>query len=391
MRKPTFRRLITVANAATRGFPAVLLTGPRRSGKTTLLQLMRPKADYRLLEDPDTLAQVRDDPRGFLDGLHFPVILDEIQNAPELLPYIRSRIDGAPSRKGRWLLTGSQEAPLMKGVTESMAGRVAVFQLLPFSHQENAKVSPFWGGFPEVLARPALAETWFRSYVQTYLERDVRAVSGIRDLSIFRRFLGLLATRAAQVLNKTDLAGPLGVSVPTVDAWIGILEVTGLLLLAQPFTENFGKRLTKSPKIYFSDTGLVCHLLGLRSAADLARSPFSGPIFENHVACEIVKAQQHHGRRRELYFLRDKTGVEVDFAVPTGARRLALVEAKTTRTILPKMGHPMRLFMAAAKAYQCQGWIVYPGPDLPGFSGAGEGVHTCSADSIATKILGLRA
>jgi predicted AAA+ superfamily ATPase len=391
MRKLTPRRLITVANAASRGFPAVLVTGPRRSGKTTLLRLMRPNADYRLLEDPDTLAQVHDDPRGFLDGLRFPTILDEIQNVPELLPYIRSRIDATTGQKGRWLLTGSQEAPLMKGVTESMAGRVAIFQLLPFSHQENDKVSPFLGGFPEVLARPKLAETWFRSYVQTYLERDVRAVSGIRDLSAFRRFLGLLATRTGQILNKTDLAGPLGVSIPTVDSWIGILEVTGLLLLAQPFTENFGKRLIKSPKVYFSDTGLVCHLLGLRSAADLARSPFSGPMFENHVACEIVKAQQHHGRRRELYFLRDKTGIEVDFAVPTGARRLALVEAKTTRTILPKMGQPMRQFMGAAKAYECQGWVVHPGPDLVGFSGAGEGVRTCSADSIPTKILGLRA
>lgn len=236
-----------------------------------------------------------------------------------------------------------------------------------------------------------MAETWFRSYVQTYLERDVRAVSGIRDLAHFRRFLGLLATRAGQVLNRTELAGPLGVSVPTVDAWIGILEVTGLLLLAQPFTENFGKRLTKSPKIYFSDTGLVCHLLGLRSASELARSPFAGPIFENHVACEIVKAQQHHGHRRELYFLRDKTGVEVDFAVPLGGRRLALVEAKTTRTILPKMGHAMRLFMGAAKNYECQGWIVHAGSDLVGFAGAGEGVSTCSADSIATKILGLPA
>lgn len=391
MPKLTPRRLARVVDAASRGFAAVLVTGPRRSGKTTLLQIMRPKADYRLLEDPDILAQVRADPRSFLESLRSPVILDEIQNAPELLPYIRSRIDAAPAKKGGWLLTGSQEAPLMKGVTESMAGRVAVFQLLPFSHQEHPKVSPFLGGFPEVLARPRLGETWFRSYVQTYLERDVRAVSAIHDLAVFRRFLGLLATRAGQILNRTDLAGPLGVSIPTVDAWIGILVVTGLLLLAQPFTENFGKRLIKSPKIYFSDTGLACHLLGLRSTAELARSPFRGPIFENHVACEIVKTQQHHGHRRELYFLRDKTGIEVDFAVPLGARRLALVEAKTTRTILPRMGQPMRLFMNAAKAYQCQGWIVHPGPDLPGFGGAGEGVGACSADSIASKIFGIRA
>lgn len=389
MPKLTPRRLAGVAERASRGFAALLLTGPRRSGKTTLLQLLRPKADYRLLEDPDTLAHAKQDPRGFLDGLRLPVILDEIQNAPELLPYIRTRIDAAPERKGRWFLTGSQEAPLMKGVTESMAGRVAVFQLLPFSRQEHAKVAPFLGGFPEVLARPALAEAWFRSYVQTYLERDVRAVSGIRDLATFRRFLGLLAARVGQVLNRTDLAGPLGVSVPTVTEWLGILEITGLLLLAQPFTESFGKRLIKSPKIYFGDTGLVCHLLGLRGAADLARSPFAGPIFENHVACEIVKAQQHHGRRRELYFLRDKLGVEVDFAVPMGARRLALLEAKSTRTLLPRMGNPMRLFMAAAKGYDCRAWLVHPGPDLEGAGGGGERVRACSVDSLPAQILGL--
>ena len=217
----------------------------------------------------------------------------------------------------------------------------------------------------------------------------MRAVSSIRDLATFRRFLGLLAARVGQVLNRTDLAGPLGVSVPTVTEWMGILEITGLLLLAQPFTENFGKRLTKSPKIYFGDSGLVCHLLGLRSAADLSRSPFGGPIFENHVACEIVKAQQHHGRRRELYFLRDKTGVEVDFAVPMGARRLALVEAKSTRTLLPKMGNPMRLFMGAAKGYDCQAWLVHPGPDLAGAGGGGERVRASSVDSLAATVLGL--
>ena len=386
----TARILMSSVKAALKGFGAVLVTGPRRSGKTTLLKMIFPRAEYRLLEDPDVLAQVRSDPRGFLDGLKLPVMLDEIQNAPELMAYIRTRIDEHPRRKGLWLLTGSQEAPLMKGVTESMAGRVAVFQLLPFSSQENRRVSPFIGGFPEVLARPKLIETWFRSYLQTYLERDVRAVSNIRDLAVFRRFLSLLAARVGQVLNKSALAGPLGLSVPAVDSWIGILETTGILLLAQPFTENFGKRLVKAPKVYFSDNGLVCHLLGLRSMAELQRSPFKGALFENHVACEIVKGQQHHGLRRELFYLRDKNGLEVDFAVPTGDGGLALIEAKTTRTLLPKMGDTIRHYARTAKGYRCEGWVVYPAPVLRGSSGVGMDVRSCPAHEIAQKILGLK-
>ena len=373
---------------ALRGFSALLLSGPRRSGKTTLLRQLRPEADYRLLEDPDVVAQVRADPRGFLDGLRFPAILDEIQNAPELLPYIRSRIDQRPERKGRWLLTGSQEAPLMSRVTESMAGRVAVFQLLPFSCEEHPKTSDFLGGFPEALARPGLAEDWFRSYLQTYLERDVRAVSGIRDLAVFRRFLALLGARVGQVLNKTDLAGPLGVSVPAIDSWLSILELTGLLLLARPYAENFGKRLTKAPKVYLADNGLARHLLGIRSRAELARSPFRGALFENHVACELVKAQQNRGLRRELYFLRDKNGVEVDFAVPVGAGRLALVEAKSTRTLLPRMGDPIRVYAKAAGGRVAQGFIVHPGSSLPAPASAGAGVVACPASEVGSRIVG---
>src|SRR5438132_2511223 len=168
---------------AARAFAAVILTGPRRAGKTTLLRHVFPRASYHLLEDPDTVARLRADPRSFLDEMTFPVILDEIQNVPEILNYVRARIDRAPRATGRWLLTGSQEAPLMKGVTESMAGRAAVLQLLPFSLAEHAKVSLARGGFPEVIARPAAASLWFQSYIQTYLERDVRAISDIRDLS----------------------------------------------------------------------------------------------------------------------------------------------------------------------------------------------------------------
>jgi hypothetical protein len=330
------RQLDGPVRRAARGFPALLVTGPRRAGKTELLRHAFPGARYVLLEEPDTLARVRSDPRAFVEELRPPVLIDEIQNAPELLGYIRARIDLGPRRHGQWLLTGSQEAPLMQGVTESMAGRAAVFQLLPFSTAESPRVSWWRGGFPEVIARPGLASTWYRSYMQTYLERDVRQLTAVRDLTTYRRFLGLVATRCGQVLNRTDLAAPLGVSVPTISQWLSILEVTGQILLVPPYFENFGKRLTKSPKVYFVDPGLACHLLGIERERDLLRSPFAGPIFETFIASEIVKAQVHAGHARALFFFRDQQGLEVDFVVPRGGGRLTLIEAKAARTALPQ-------------------------------------------------------
>jgi len=206
------------------------------------------------MEDPDIIARVQDDPRGFLEEVQPPAILDEIQNVPQILNYVRTLIDRHPNKRGQWLFTGSQEASLMKGVTESMAGRVAVFQLLPFAGTEHPKVSLVRGGFPEVLAHPSVAAIWFRSYVQTYLERDVRAISFIRDLATFRRFLSLVASRCGHILNRANMAGPLGVSVPTISEWLNILEITGHIILVPPFFENFGKRLIKSPKLYFVDS-----------------------------------------------------------------------------------------------------------------------------------------
>ena len=343
---------------AARNFPAVILTGPRRAGKTTLLRHLFPHAAYVLVEDPDVIARVRADPNTFLDELETPAILDEVQNVPELLNYIRSRIDRHPRSVGKWLLTGSQESSLMQGVTESMAGRAAVFQLLPFSTQETSKVSMTRGGFPEVLARPSAAEMWFRSYVQTYLERDVRAVTAIRDLSTFRRFLALLASRCGQVLNKSSLAAPLGVSVPTLSQWISILEITGQIILVPPFFENFGKRLVKSPKLYFVDSGLVCHLLGVASERSLTRSVFLGPVFEGFVASEVVKHQISTGKARALYYFRDQQGLEVDFLVPLGERKLALLEAKATQTPMPSMGKSLTRLAKSIRRYTTVGYVV---------------------------------
>ena len=189
------RRLEHVLRTAVRNFPAILLTGARRTGKTTLLRKTFPRAGYVLLEDPDMIGRFRADPQGFLDGLRLPVILDEVQNVPDLLNYVRSRIDARPRAMGQWLLTGSHEAPLMTGVSESMTGRAAIVHLMPLSVEESPRVTTFNGGFPEALARPSAADLWFASYVQTYLERDVRQVSNIRDLATYRRFLALAASR----------------------------------------------------------------------------------------------------------------------------------------------------------------------------------------------------
>ncbi len=340
-------------------FPALLVTGPRRSGKTTLLRHAFRDARYVLLEEADVVSRVRADPRSFLDGIRTPVILDEIQHVPELLTYIRARVDAAPGSRGQWLLTGSQEAPLMQGVTESMAGRVAVFTLLPLSIEEAPRLTLLTGGFPEVLASPAVSDLWFRSYVQTYLERDVRAVTSIRDLSTFRRFLGLLASRCGQMLNKTDLAAPLGVSVPTITQWLSILEITGQIILVPPFYENFGKRLVKTPKLYFADSGMAAHLVGVKDEETLSTSPFGGPLFEGFVAAEIVKHRLNRGLDRGLYYFRDRQGLEVDFVIDQGNRRLLLLEAKATRTPMPDDARALSRLAANVAGYKASSLLVH--------------------------------
>jgi hypothetical protein len=377
------RQLTAELKSAAKAFPALIVTGPRRAGKTTLLRKVFPKATYLLLEDPDVIARFRADPRSFIEEISTPAILDEIQNVPEVLNYLRTMIDGQPEKMGKWLLTGSQEAPLMQGVTESMAGRAAVFQLLPFSSEETDKVSLVRGGFPEVLARPSVREIWFRSYIQTYLERDVRAVSSIRDLSTFRRFLSLVASRCGRILNKTDIAAPLGVSVPTLASWLNVLEVTSQIILVPPYYENFGKRLIKSPKVYFLDSGLACHLLGIESDEVLGKSPFLGPIFEAFVAGEIIKHQVHTGHGKTLYFFRDRQGLEVDFLLDRGDRRLALIEAKATRTPTPPAADPLFRLDRAIDGYDVRRFVVHrPTRGGRSFSTLCPGVKALPADCL---------
>lgn len=202
-----------------------------------------------------------------------------------------------------------------------------------------------------MLARPGVTSLWFSSYLQTYLERDVRSISAIQDLATFRRFLALVASRHGQVLNKSDLAAPLGMSVPGIGRWLDILEMTSQIILVPPYFENLGKRLIKSPKMYLSDSGLACHLLGIDTGAELLKSPFRGAIFEGMIAAEIIKAQSARGRRKEIYYFRDQQALEVDFVIPGRAGNVTLAEAKSGSTVRPEMAVPMQRLASALRAH----------------------------------------
>ena len=381
------RQIVPFLHSALRRFPAVVITGPRRSGKTTLLRTALPHAKYVLLEDPDIQDRIRRDPRAFIESLRPPVIFDEIQNTPQLLDYVRTLVDAHPRRMGQWLFTGSQEAPLMQGITESMAGRAAILQLLPFSLAETPKAGPLLGGFPEVVLRPRGRELWFASYLQTYIERDVRLITNVRDLAGFRRFLSLLASRHGQMLNRVDLAAPLGVSVPTISEWVRILEITGQVILVPSYFENFCNRLVKSPKVYWGDAGLACHLLGIQSQAELERSPFMGPIFEGFVASEILKSQINRGQRKDLYYFRDQQGMEIDFMVPQPNARFWLVEAKASKTVQPAMATPMLSLSKAAGDRATRRIVVYrQSRTQPAFTALTKGADALTLEQFSEEL-----
>ena len=382
-------RLLEVQlHKAIHSFPALLLTGARRTGKTTLLRKCFPHAEYYLLEDPDIIGRFREDPRDFIEGIKTPVILDEVQNVPEIINYVRTKIDKHPNKTGQWLLTGSQESSLMKGVTESMAGRVAILTLLPMSIEESERVNIISGGFPEILSKPSASSLWFQSYIQTYLERDVRQISGIRDLSMFRRFLSLIAAKVGTILNRTDFSASLGVSVPTISQWLSILEITQQILLIPPFYENFGKRLIKSPRIYLSDTGILCHLLGISNLNELKRSPFAGKIFENFIAAEIIKKQINIGKRKDLYYFRDRQGLEIDFLIQLKSRKLLMVEAKFGKTVYAQSGKPLATLHSLIKNYETKSFIVYrPDKELEKLETVIKGVKAVTLETLLKEIV----
>lgn len=323
-----------------RGFPVVTLTGPRQSGKTTLARAIFAGRPYISLEDPDVRRMALEDPRAFLAGLPDGAVLDEAQRTPELLSYLQARVD-ADGRMGLFLLTGSQQFGLMSGITQSLAGRSAFIELLPFSLNElgRAGIRPpsldemlLAGGYPPLYDRSLLPKAWFPAYVTAYVERDVRQILKVQDLEVFQRFVRLCAGRSGQILNLASLATDCGITHNTAKAWISVLEASYVLFLLRPHHENFSKRLIKSPKLYFYDTGLLSWLLGIQNAGQLASHPLRGSIFETFVVSELVKSRLNRGERAAFSFWRDSNGNEIDVVADVGTGMMP-IEIKAGQTI----------------------------------------------------------
>ncbi|PIU36915.1 GTP-binding protein [Candidatus Roizmanbacteria bacterium CG_4_8_14_3_um_filter_34_9] len=343
-----------------KAFAAIVLTGPRQSGKTTLLRReFGSTHQYINLENPDVQSRAIADPIGFLDNIHKPVIIDEIQYAPILLPYIKEKIDNDRT-PGQWLLTGSQNFTLMKGVTESLAGRAAILTLLPLSlseRQGNGKHSLdihslfsqpqpqlfqqknlvskyiFTGGYPEPLTDKSIFyDTWASSYIKTYLERDVRDLKNIGNLLQFQAFLKSCAIRTGQILDLSSLARDIGVSFTTAKTWLSILVASYQIILLPQYFQNLGKRLVKRPKLYFTDTGLAAYLMGIRNIETLDSSPQYGALFETMIVIDFFKREYHHLNDSLLYYLHTRDRLEVDLVIEDN-QKLYLIEIKSSSTI----------------------------------------------------------
>ena len=319
-------------------FPCVALTGPRQSGKSTMIRHALPDLPYISFDDPDEELAFHRDPKGLLARFPDRVILDEVQRVPDLFRYLKLEIDAEPGRKGRFILSGSNQLSFQKGISESLAGRIGLMPLLPFETEEIPEsLRPYQalrGSYPALVASEYEgSREWFSSYFGTYLEKDIRLVFEIGKLSDFQSLVRLIAARTAQELNATSLSRELGISDKTVDNWISVMEAGYILFRLPPFHANMGKRLIKRPKLYFWDSGLACYLAGIRDSDSLEGGPLSGPIFETLIVAELKKRAAHRGMEREFYFFRDNAGDEIDLIIHDhDENSVSFVEIKSSHT-----------------------------------------------------------
>ncbi len=351
-------------------YPILALTGPRQSGKTTLLKNMLPDYKYVSLENTDQRSFATEDPAGFLKKYNSHVIFDEVQRVPHLFSYLQTLVDES-GQMGQFILSGSQNFHLMQRITQSLAGRVAIFKLLPFDILElsQAKLLPAdWkslivkGFYPAIYDRKLNSTVFYSNYLQTYINRDITDLTNVHDGKRFNNFLRLCAGRIGQLLNLNNLANECGISQPTVKSWLSILESSYIIFLLPPYFENFNKRIVKSPKLYFYDTGLVSFLLGLRKDDDLENQSLIGSLFENLVVADIYKRNYHQYQLREYWFWRDSNGHEIDL-LNKHSKGFDIFEIKSTQTILPRLIAGMDYFDKISNGTVKSKTLIYGGDD----------------------------
>lgn len=352
-------------------YPIIAITGPRQSGKTTLLKSMFPDYEYVSLENPDIRSFAETDPNGFLKKYNEKIIFDEIQRAPPLFSYLQTIVDER-GMMGQFILSGSRNFHLMNSITQSLAGRVAIFKLFPFDFQELKSVD--WlkekytdvmikGFYPAIYDRNIEPNIFYSNYLQTYIQRDVSELIAIKDMHSFNRFLALCATRAGQLLNLNALANECGISQPTAKAWLSALESSYIVFLLNPFHKNFTKRIIKSPKLYFYDTGLLSYLLKINNSDDLLNQSVKGALFENMMVSEYIKRIYHkNDLQSEVWFWRDTNGNEVDLLIQK-PKSIEVVEIKATETIMPDLFKGLNYFEDLAEYDNLSKILVYGGSE----------------------------
>lgn len=362
------REIISAINNLVDKYPIIAVTGPRQSGKTTLLKHMFPEYRYVSLENPDVRSFAATDPNGFLKEYSEYVILDEVQRVPTLFSYLQTKVDES-KLMGQFILSGSQNFHLVQNITQSLAGRVAMFKLLPFDFQELSTAGLLEesyaenlvkGFYPAIFDREIPSEIFYSNYIQTYVQRDVSELIAIKDMRLFQNFLSLCATRAGQLLNLNSLANQCGISQPTAKAWLSALESSYILFLLPPYFKNFFKRIIKTPKLYFYDTGLLCYLLKLNNAEQIQLSDFKGALFENMMIAEYVKRMQHCNQLNDIWFWRDVAGNEVDLIIQTGQIQEA-IEFKATQTIMPNLFKGLNFYEKISEKTNLKKHLVYGG------------------------------
>lgn len=352
-----------------KNFPVIGLTGPRQSGKSTLLKKTLPKYKYVTFDDPQNIDLFEDDPVGFINNYPDKVIFDEVQFVPKLFHYIKMAVDQDRQNYGKFILTGSSQFTLMQNISESLAGRIGLLSLLPLQYLEIPPIlhakSVFKGGYPELINRDYQQnELWFSSYIETYLAKDVRSLSQVGNLREFRQFIRLLAANIGHTLDLSSYSKNIGVSVPTIKRWTSILEASYIIFLLPAFYNNFGKRITKSPKIYFYDTGLVSYLTGIKTSELYNHGPMAGQLYENYIIIDILKKIKHGDIDAELFFLRTQDKSEIDLIIDHKTHQ-EFIEIKKSSTFNIKMAKTLKQYQNHLKSNQKNSYyIIYQGKSL---------------------------